>query len=119
MLSSAPALAEIPQIGIELALARRPQSRARGTFWEAVGGKISLDDAPAHLYLTGDRSLSHSCSVQRQDVLIASKALVSADLLLAFRVGQGSKLHLLTHQRLWQVWLNLLLISALSRRSAC
>src|SRR6266487_4768292 len=109
MLSSVPAFAQISQIGIELALARRSQSGARGTFREAVGGEKTLDDAPAHLQLTGDRSLSHSCSVQRQDVLIASIALVSADLLLAFRVGQGSKVHLSIYQRMWQFSLNMLL----------
>ena len=49
-------------------------------------------------------------------MLIPSIALVSTDLLLAFRIGQRSKLYLLTHQRMWHFWLNLLLwlISSLS-----
>src|SRR6266567_740560 len=119
MLSSVPAFAKIPQIGIELALARRSQSGARSTFGEGICGEKSLDNAPTHLQRTSDRSLSHSRSVQSQDLLIASRALVAADLLLAFRVGQAGKLHLPTHQLLWQLWLNRLqrLISSLCLRT--
>src|SRR5260370_5898792 len=120
MLSSVPAFTEIRKIGSELALARRAQSGARSTFREAVGGEKPLDDAPTHLQFTRDRPLPHSRSVQRQDVLIASIALVSADRLLSFHTRQASKLHLLTHQRMWQFWLNLFLwlISLLSLRTA-
>src|SRR5258708_8177159 len=79
-----------------------------------------VDDAAAHMECERDRPMWQSRSVERQDGLIASIALVSADLLLAFRVGQASKLHLLTHQRMWQFWLNLFLwlISLLSLRTA-
>ena len=53
-------------------------------------------------------------------MLIPSIALVSTDLLLAFRIGQGGKLDLLTHQRIGQFWLNLSLglIGSLRLQSA-
>src|SRR6266852_2847527 len=109
MLSSLPAFTEIRQIGIELALASGAYSRARSAFRESFCGKISLDDTPAHPQFAGDGSLPHACLVQRQDMFIARIALVATNLLLAFRVGQGGKLDLLAHERIWQFWLNLLL----------
>ena len=50
-----------------------------------------MDDVPAHLQFAGDSPFSHSRSVQSQDQLIASNALVSTDLLLAFGVGQEER----------------------------
>src|SRR5258706_4789798 len=109
MLSSLPAFTEIRQIGIELALASGAYARSRSAFRESFCGKISLDDTPAHPQFAGNRSLPHACLVQCQDMSIARITLVATDFLLAFGVGQGSKLDLLTHERSWQFWLNLLL----------
>src|SRR6266487_176744 len=109
MLSSVPAFTQIRQIGTELALASGAYSRARSAFGEGFCGKISLDGTPTHPQFAGDRSLPSVCLVQCQDVFIARIALVATDFLLAFGVGQGSKLNLLTHERRWQLWLNLLL----------
>src|SRR5205807_10654111 len=64
-----------------------------------------------------DRSLSHSRLVQSSDLLIACIAIVATDLLLSLGIGQGSKLHLLSHLSMRQVQLNLDcgLVSARSR----
>src|ERR1700687_1197869 len=120
MLARVPAFTQMDEIRIKLALAKCSSSRTGSTFREAVGAKISLNDAPTHVQLTRNRTPAHSRLVQSQNVLIPSIALVATDLLLAFRIGQGGKLHLLTHRRIGQFWLNLGLglIGSLRLRSA-
>src|SRR5579875_2296866 len=102
MLPSTPACAEILQIGIELALTPGTQASADSPFGKPFGSEKPLHGTPTHVQLPGNRSLSHARTVQRQDVLVALIALVSANLLLAFRVGQGRQFHLLIYQRRWQ-----------------
>src|SRR6266567_4819581 len=120
MLARVPAFTEMYEIRIKLALTTCSSSRTGSTFREAVGAKISLNDAPTHVQRTRNRTPAHARLVQSQHVLIPSIALVATDLLLAFRIGQGGKLNLLTHRRIGQFWLNLglELIGALRLRSA-
>src|SRR6266436_4625336 len=107
MFSSTPAFTQIRQMRVQLALASGTYPRARSAFWEGFCGKISMHDAPTHVHLSGNGPLPHSRLVQCQKVLIARIPLVSTDLLLAFRVGQASKLSLLLYRCLRRFWPNL------------
>src|SRR5436189_3118530 len=79
-----------------------------------------MDDTSAHVQRTSDSSLSHSRLVQSEDLRVSCIAFVATDLLLALGIGQGSKLHLLSHLSMRQVRLNLDLglVSARSRHCA-
>src|SRR6266516_7093102 len=107
MRARVPAFTEIHEVRIELALAKCSSPRTGSTLREAVRGKISLNDAPTHVQFPSNSTPTHSRSVQSQNMLIASRALVSTDLFLAFRIGQAGKLDLLTHLRRWQFCLTL------------
>src|SRR5260370_26122605 len=104
MLTRVPAFTEMYEIRIKLALAKCSSSRTGSTFREAVGAKIALHDAPTHVQLPSNRTPAHSRLVQSQHVLIPSIALVATDLLLAFLIGQGGKINLLTDRPIGRAW---------------
>src|SRR5260370_6962797 len=106
MVRRVPVFTEMYEIRIKPALAKCSSSRTGSTFREAVGAKIALNDAPTHVQLPSNRTPAHSRLVQSQHVLIPSIALVATNLLLAFRIGQGGKLNLLTHHPIAHFSLN-------------
>jgi hypothetical protein len=83
-----PLLTQIRQKRIQLALACCAPKDAFCSFREARGRDRALPGFPAHPKKARNATLPQALSVQSHDLLIASKALISADLLLAFGIGQ-------------------------------
>src|SRR5258708_35616152 len=87
-----PTFPHIPQIGIELALAKGAPSSPSRALWGTIGGKIALNDASAHVQFPRNSPPAHACLVQGQKMLIPSIPLVSTNFLFAFCIRQGGKL---------------------------